>query len=610
MPVRSAIATAATPSAAPLPRWDVSGIYPALDDPSFATGFAGTLARIDGLADLFDAEGFGADGPTANVAATFERVLAEYNAVLDEVETLGAYLYAFVSTDSRDETAEARMAELQMRRVALAKLATRWDAWIGTLHLDPLEAESPAARDHAYPLRRAQQLARHQMPGALEDLAADLRPSGDVAWAKLYDTVTSQIEVEVDIDGERRPLPMTEVRNLAMSARRAVRRAGYEAELPAWERHAAPLAAALNGIKGQANVLAARRGWGEPLAEALFVNAIDREVLDAMIGASREAFPDFRRYLRAKARALGLEQDAPSWFDLFAPVGEAGRAWTWEAAVAFLDDRLGGYSDRMRGLVRRSVAERWIDVGPRPGKTGGAFCMWLRDGDSRILHNWTDSFDAVSTLAHELGHAYHNLNLRSATPLQRATPMALAETASTFCETIVREAVLAEADEAEQRFITEQSLQGATQVVVDIISRFDFERGVIERRRSRDLVISELCDLMREAQLGTYGDGLDPDHLHQWMWAAKGHYYIAGLNFYNFPYLFGLLFGLGLYARFREDPVGFRAGYDELLANTGRADAPSLAGRWGIDLRDPAFWRSSLDVVRRDIERFERLTAR
>jgi pepF/M3 family oligoendopeptidase len=614
MPTQSATAAASTArTVVDLPRWDVSSVYPALDSPEFAAGFAATLARIDDLAALFDAEGVGraGDSDDAIPAQTFERVLDAYNTVLDEVETLEAFLYAFVTTDSRDEAAQARMSELEAKQVTLAKLHRRWDAWIGAADIGDLIRRSPSAAAHAHQLERSRIIAAHQMSAAEEDLAAELAPSAGGAWERLYDTVTSQIEVDLDqpaagddLGGPRR-LPMSELRTLAMNPHRAVRQAAFAAEVAAWEHHAAPLAAALNGIKGQAIVLAARRCWDDPLDEAVFVNAIDRDVLVAMTAASRAAFPDFRRYLHAKAAALGLNRLA--WFDLFAPVGSAGRVWTWEEGIAFLDRQFGAYSDRLRDLLRRSVAERWIDAGPRPGKTDGAFCMWLRDGESRVLHNWSNSYDAVSTLAHELGHAYHNLNQTGLTPIQRVLPMTLAETASTFCETLVKEAVLAEADDGEALFITEQSLQGSTQVVVDILSRFAFEQAVFARRRERDLVVTELCDLMLAAQRDTYGDGLDASALHPWMWAAKSHYYGADFNFYNVPYLFGLLFGLGLFARFREDPTGFRFGYDDLLRNTGLADAPTLAGRWGIDLRDEAFWRSSLDVIRADIARFERL---
>jgi len=585
-------------------------VYPGLDSPEFAAGFAAAVAGIADLEALFDAEGIGQRAPAglddATVAAV-ERVIDRFNAVLKANETLGAYLYAFVATDSRDDAAQARLSELQREGVRLRLLGNRFTAWVGDLDVEALIARSALVREHAFALRQAKRAAAHLMSPAEESLAAELDLPGGTAWGKLHDNLTSQIVVRLEVDGEERGLAMSELRNLALHPDRDVRRRAYDAEIAAWQAAALPLAAAMNGIKGQVNVLSARRGWADPLDEALFRSHIDRETLEALLAVAREAFPDLRRYLRAKAKALGLP--ALTWYDLFAPVGEAGRSWRWEEAAAFLLDQFGAYSDRMRGLADRAFRERWIDAGPRPGKRGGAFCMGLRGEESRILANYAPSYDGVSTLAHELGHAYHNLNEGGLPPLQRQTPMTLAETASTFCETIVREAALADAGPAERLFILEQSLQGSCQLVVDILSRFDFERRVFAARKEREQSIDELNALMLDAQRGTYGDGLDEATLHPYMWAVKGHYYSADLSFYNFPYLFGLLFGLGLYARYREAPDGFRAGYDHLLANTGRADAAELAARFGVDLRATAFWRASLDVVRADVARFEELTA-
>jgi oligoendopeptidase F len=231
--------------------------------------------------------------------------------------------------------------------------------------------------------------------------------------------------------------------------------------------------------------------------------------------------------------------------------------------------------------------------------------MGIRPGESRILMNYKPAFGGVNTLAHELGHAYHNLQLRERTPLQRQTPMTLAETASIFCETIVRQAALKNADAAEELAIIEAALESSTQVVVDISSRFLFEQRVLEKRGERELSGDELCALMLETQRETYGDGLDENALHPYMWAVKGHYY--GATFYNYPYLFGLLFGLGLYAQYQQEPESFRARYDALLADTGTADAATLAARFGINLRAPDFWRASLAIIKQDINRFEAL---
>ncbi|MEP7200594.1 MAG: M3 family metallopeptidase, partial [Chloroflexota bacterium] len=305
----------------------------------------------------------------------------------------------------------------------------------------------------------------------------------------------------------------------------------------------------------------------------------------------------------AKARALGVPSLA--WYDLFAPVGQSASEWSYADGMEFILTQFGTYSPRLRGLAARAFNEHWIDAEPRAGKSGGAFCMGLRADESRILSNYKPSFGEVSTLAHELGHAYHNLNLAPRAMLQRATPMTLAETASTFCQTIVQHAALQSVPASEQLMILEAALQDSCQVVVDITSRFDFEQQVFARRQQRDLSVAELNQLMLDAQRQTYGDGLDVNALHPFMWAAKGHYY--GATFYNFPYMFGLLFGLGLYARYEAEPETFKAGYDKLLSLTGMEDAATLAKRFGFDIRSVDFWRGSLDVIKADIDKFEAL---
>jgi pepF/M3 family oligoendopeptidase len=491
--------------------------------------------------------------------------------------------------------------------VALDKLQTRFTAWVGTLPIEELVERSPLAAEHDFPLRQLHVAARHLMSEEAEALAAELNPSSGASWAKLHDSLTSQITARVEVEGREQTLPMSAIRNLAMDPDRDLRHRAWQAELSAWETHALPIAAALNGVKGQVLTLGARRNWADPLDESLFWSAIDRDILDVMVAEARAAFPEFRRYLRLKARLLGISELA--WYDLFAPVGNAGRTWTWPEATAFIEDQFGAFSDRLRGLARRAFVEHWVDAGPRPGKVGGAYCIWLLGDESRILANYAPGYDGVTTLAHELGHAYHNLNEAGLTPLQRRTPMILAETASTFCETLIKEAALVDAEPGERIYILEQSAQGACQTVVDILGRFDFEQALFADRRERELSTGELNRLMLTAQAATYGDALAKEERHPYMWAVKGHYYSPELSYYNYPYLFGLLFGLGLYATYREQPESFPDRYDALLASTGRASAAELAARFGIDLRDREFWRSSLAVIRDDIDRLDELAA-
>jgi pepF/M3 family oligoendopeptidase len=321
--------------------------------------------------------------------------------------------------------------------------------------------------------------------------------------------------------------------------------------------------------------------------------------------AVTESFEDFRRYYKTKAKFLGKE--SLPWFDLFAPIAAEGdpKKWTWDEATNFVEEHFSSFSDKMGGMAKRAFAERWVDAEPRDGKRDGAFCMGVRKDESRVLMNFTGSVNGVGTLAHELGHAFHNVNLAERTPLQKNTPMALAETASIFCQTIVTQAALKELPTSERLGIIEADLQSTAQVIVDIHSRFLFEKGVFEGREARDLSVDELNELMLDAQRQTYGDGLDGDKLHPYMWAVKPHYY--GASYYNWPYTFGELFGTGLYSQYLNDPEAFRGNYDDLLSSTGLADAAELCSRFDIDITKPDFWRSSLDVVRGRIDEFVKL---
>jgi oligoendopeptidase F len=582
-----------------LPRWDMNVVFPGLNSPEYQATYDEIVIGLDQLEALFEQKGIDKDSVSQDAAGTFDTIVLAYNALMEKIRTANAYVSALVTVDSRDQLALAKDSELEIQLVRAKKLGKRMTGWIGSQDQEQLMT-SATAREHEYVIRKAIVSASHMMSPAEEALAADLEVTGRSAWSKLHSNVTSQLTV--DLEGTR--MPMSAVRGVAHDPDRDTRRAAYEAELEAWQEVEVTLAAAMNSIKGETLALSERRGWHEPLDEALFNANIDRETLEAMMEAARESFPDFQRYLHAKARALGVDQLA--WYDLFAPLQGEQKQWSYDEATGFVADQFRTYSDKLADYADRSYRENWIDVPPAPGKVDGAYCMGVRRDESRILMNYKPSFGWVSTLAHELGHGYHNLCLAERTALQRGTPMTLAETASIFCETIVRQAVLQHGTPEEQLPVLEASLQGSTQVVVDITSRFLFETSVFMNRGRRELSPQEMCEAMVQAQRDTYGDGLDLDALHPYMWAVKGHYY-SGRSYYNFPYMFGLLFGLGLYSVYEREPEGFHDRYDDLLSSTGLADAATLGQRFGIDIRSIDFWRGSLDQIRADINRFEQV---
>lgn len=574
-----------------LPRWDWSGVFPGLESQEFAKAWRDLELKLEKVQEAFERYRVGNRPMEPQDKEAFPAVTQVVNDFLEAFTPLRAFLQGLVDTESTNQKAQAKLSELQKLFLGFERLRPRFVAWLAKL--DP---EEVGAGPYRLLLEEARIQAQHMMSEAEEVLAAELRLSGGTAWAKLHGNVSSLITAEVG--GKK--LPITAVRNLAYSPEEKVRKEAYEAEIAAWKAHEVPLAAALNGVKGETSVLNRKRGWKDDLEPALFRNRITREVLAAMQEVVEESFPLWRRYFLAKAKALGKEK--LDWWDLFAPVGQTTRRWTWEEARDFIVANLSKFSPAAAGIARTAFEESWIDAEPRVGKRGGAYCTHVGAGKSRILANYEETFDSVSTLAHELGHAYHNWCLRDVPPLLRQYPMTLAETASIMNETVVVEAALRELPETEKMPILETYLQGAAQVIVDIHSRFLFESWVFERRAKRELTPEEFCSLMVEAQKATYGEALNT--YHPYMWAVKPHYY--GRDFYNFPYTFGLLFGLGLYMRYLEERERFLARYEELLASVGMYPVAELARRFGFDLASPGFWRQGMNYLAEKIEAFER----
>ena len=285
--------------------------------------------------------------------------------------------------------------------------------------------------------------------------------------------------------------------------------------------------------------------------------------------------------------------------------------WPWEHASEFVVTQFGTYSPTLRDMAKQAMDERWIDVAPRPGKGDGGYCAPVGNGNSRILLNFVPGFDWTIVLGHELGHAFHNRVSAPRNPWSRkSTPLVLAETASKFCERLVREGALKEATDDERLSILAISLTDATVMVSGVYRSFLFEQEVFERRAKGNLTAKEFEQISTEARKSVYQDAVEyhPSDTHGW--AASIHNYMEGRPFYSYPYMFGLLFSLGLFARYEEDPDSFRPAFDDFLASSADGDVASLAERFGVNIRDEQFWESSLDIIRRDIDTFADLVDR
>ena len=602
------------PSADPdaLPRWSVADVHASLDARSFGDAKERAAADVDRLIAQFDELGIGATDrrtPTAEDGAAATIAIDQFNRTADALDLLDAYVYSIVSTNSRDDRAQSVMSELQVVDARLRPLLARLADWVASLGVDELAQHSQVVLHHREPLHRLAQRAEHQMPDAEENLYAELSTTGSGAWERLQRDMTSQLTTRVELPGQTESLPMPSVRGLATDIDPAVRRAGYDAEMTTCPSIQVPMAAAMNAIKGEANVVNRRRHWESPLDASLFANGVSRHTFEAMQSAVVDSLPDFRRWMRAKAVLHGhdAERGLP-WWDLVAPSPVAPARLTWDEGIDVVRGAFAEFSPALRGLVDRALDEQWIDAASRDGKTGGAFCMHFVGDRSLVLLNWSGSADSAQTTAHELGHAYHNTTLAGRTALQRRLPMALAETASIFCETLVVDAGLARLEGDQRLALLDVDLQGTNQVVVDIHSRFLSETEVFARRRRRTLGAAELGEMMNDAQRVAYGDGLDQSTAHPYMWLLKPHYY--GSHFYNWPYTYGLLFGLMLHGRYRDDAARFRAGYDDLLSRAGMDSAEQLAASFDLDVTDEQCWHDALDVVRARIDEYGELASR
>jgi len=592
------------------PHWDLTNIYPSLESKEFNAALADMKKQIADLEDYFVEVIDKADAgkPAEQLGAIVGETVEKFNAVYSLTATLSPYISCHVTTDSRNKTAARIYSEFQKAVVPLSKLSTRYADWLGKLQpvLDDAIGHNETAKAHSFNLKENAEQSKYLMSQAEEGLAAELNLSGGRAWSKLQGTITSQLSVDLEVDGKVEKLPMPALLNLRTHADEDVRRRAYDAENKAWDSVRETLAACLNGVKGEVITVNKRRGREDALHSALDAARIDRKTLEAMLDAMQDSFPMFRKYFNHKAKLLG--KDKLAWWDLFAPVGSSSKKVTYEEARDFILKNFTNFSPELSTFAKRAYDNNWIDAEMRDGKRPGGYCTGIQEKkESRIFVNFDGSQDQISTVAHELGHAFHNecAFQFNKTYMQQDTPMTLAETASTFCETIVTEALLAQTNDPQDELgILEGQLNGASQVIVDIYSRYLFEKEVFERRESSELSSDDFCEIMERAQKVTYGDGLDERYLQKYMWTWKPHYYSVGLSFYNFPYAFGLLFGTGLYAIFKERGEAFVQEYKELLASTGEATAADLADRFGIDIRTKKFWADSLAIIGKRVDRY------
>lgn len=571
-------------------QWNLNDLYHGFDD-----HYQRDLKQLESMMDEYIA--FIHQGDSSALRYV-EGYLKRSEALTIHVRTLSSYASLVMSTDVTNQEALKYMSLIQrILRKATAE-NVMFTRYLADLDLEELSKESELIQKYRFNLELEQKEAKHLLSEKEEVLYAKLRELASSSWGQLQSLTTAQVPVLY----RGQEITLSEVRNLAYEHDASVRKDAFDAEIKAYKSIEDVVALALSNIKREVTVMNELRGHESALQKTLEQSKMTKATLDAMISAMKDFRPHFERYLKAKATYLGHHHGLP-FYDLFAPVGKLEKSYTYEEAQEMVKSSFYGYSKRLGDFATKAFDKEWIDVYPRKGKRGGAFCSnQPQIKQSRIMTNFTGSLSDVSTLAHELGHGYHGEVIASNDPLHWSYPMPLAETASIFCETILNNHLLSTITDPKERLsILEVSLQGDTQVIIDILSRYIFETHLFEKSNA-PISKEVMKQMMTDAQKEAYLNGLDHDVLHPYMWLSKGHYYSAGLNFYNFPYAFGLLFGKGLYAQYLKDPKNFLKNYDDLLSLTTKTTVEDCAKSMGIDVTNTSFWIDSLNEIKKDID--------
>lgn len=452
----------------------------------------------------------------------------------------------------------------------------------------------------AFHLNEERNLARKKMAPALETLANELAADGYHAWDRLYGVMAGNKEVE--FDGQ--PLSLGQLQNKYIDdPDRDTRRRAFELFETSWAELAQNCSLALNHQAGFRLTLYRRRGWDSVLLEPLMDNRLTAETLEAMWHVVDAKSAKLLDYFQAKARLLGANK--LEWFDIHAPVGEVTQTYSYPEAADFVIDSIRTFNPHIADFCRLAVEQRWIESEDRPGKRAGAYCTGLPiSKESRIFMTFNGSFNGILTLAHELGHAYHSWVMRDLPYGAQRYTSSVAETASTFNETIVRDASLNAATNNRERLgILSTKLDDATAFLMNIRARFDFEVAFFEQRARQHLSVDELNELMLQAQKTAFKDGLAS--YHPLFWASKLHFYITRAPFYNFPYTFGYLFSNGVYAQAIAEGESFQERYIALLRDTGSMTTEQLARtHLGVNLTRPEFWETAVDHALADVDEF------
>jgi len=584
--------------------WDLDVFYEGGSD---SVAFLQELKGIDeDIAKLDAALSEEASSPASAIATMTELL----QSVLLRLRQSESFVSCLLAQNVKDTTANARGDRVKTLAAKFLGVLTRFDNRLRGLD----DREWPKLLEHeklaevAFNLTERRELAKQKMAPELEALAGDLAVDGYHGWGDYYNVIVSRAKfTDTGKNGEKNILSAGQMHNRLSDGDRGIRQAAFAEWEREWSAQADLCAETLNRISGFRLKLYEKRGWLSVLQEPLQINRMSETTLNAMWSAIQESKQVLVRYLERKAKLLGV--DKLDWHDVEAPIGSATRTIPYDEAAAFILEQFRNFSPELADFAELAFREGWIEAEDRPGKRPGGFCTaFPKSGQTRIFMTYSGTASNISTLAHELGHAYHQHVMNDLPALSQEYAMNVAETASTFAELIVSDrAMKAAVDPEEKLGLLEDKIQRSVAFFMNIHARFLFETRFYARRSEGLVSVEELNALMEEAQREAYCDMLGEVHPH--FWASKLHFYLTDVPFYNFPYTFGYLFSAGIYAKALKEGPDFKNQYVALLRDTGRMSVEELAkAHLGVNVEEKDFWQDAVALTAVDVEQFIDMT--
>lgn len=602
------------------PQWDNADEYKSFEDKVLLDDYQKVISYIDDLEDLalklrrFVTKAGRFTPPEANtIVPVMQEVYKKNVACITLLGNIGTFASCRISVNGNDLDAKTWLAKVSDLKAKILQAVKPLELIVAKASNDTISKylSDHEVKQSEFQIERLRSKNDTDLSSIEEELIVSLSVNGFEAWDVLYNNLSGSIKCQLDIDNETKSMGLAAAASYLESPDLSTRKKAFFAINHTWSQHKETCAAALNAMVGSRLELNKRRSHTKKvhfLDDCLYQSRISRETLEAIMTSVADAKHFGQKTLHLQAKALGLDKLGP--WDRFVPAPAVGNQKndriSFSDACEIISSSFGKINPEMGNFVQMMFKNKWIEGSVGDAKRPGAYCTkFPKSRNPRVYMTYAGGMKDVLTLAHELGHAFHNWKLRDIPLAQSQYPMTLAETASIFSETVVNEALTHTSNSKAELFKIQWNVaREAEGMMLNVASRFTFEKEFYERRAEGFLNAEAITELMEKHWKEWYGNSLS--EMDSYFWCSKLHFYISGLSFYNYPYIFGYLFSLGVYAQKEKLGTDFYDAYVRLLRDTGRMSAEDVAKKHlGVNLQDTKFWLQGIDILANKVAEFE-----